>query len=125
MLAVEMLPAGNGDALVIEYGEEDDILMVLVDGGTVNAWTTVRGRLQKLATRTFETLVVTHIDEDHIGGGAETSQRPGSPPPRRQHLVQRIHPLRPWWQRARTHRRRIPYPTHRQRRTQLELEVPQ
>jgi Metallo-beta-lactamase superfamily len=68
MLAIEMLGAGNGDALVIAYGEGADVRQVLVDGGTANSWDTVRTRLQELPNRAFEALVVTHVDEDHIGG---------------------------------------------------------
>jgi hypothetical protein len=68
MLAIEMLGGGHGDALVIEYGEGADTRRVLIDGGTANSWDTVRTRLDELPNRKFEALIVTHVDEDHIGG---------------------------------------------------------
>lgn len=71
MLAIEMLGAGNGDALVIEYGQGTDIRRVLVDCGTANSWETVQARLTELPNKAFEALVVTHVDEDHIGGALQ------------------------------------------------------
>ena len=68
-----MLPGGNGDALWIEYGDEQSSRRILVDGGTKGTWddeSGLRSRIQALPAdeRHFELLVVTHIDRDHIDG---------------------------------------------------------
>jgi hypothetical protein len=34
MFAVQMLPAGHGDALVVEYGTRTDPHQLLIDAGT-------------------------------------------------------------------------------------------
>jgi hypothetical protein len=66
-----MLPAAQGDALWIEYGDELDPTRVLIDGGTKGSWDEgLRVRIEGLPQdeRHFELLVVTHIDADHIDG---------------------------------------------------------
>jgi beta-lactamase superfamily II metal-dependent hydrolase len=69
VLAIRVLPAGHGDALVVEYGSRDRIHRLLVDGGPLGAWdSTVKPALLALPNQRFEAFVVTHIDEDHIGG---------------------------------------------------------
>lgn len=71
MLAIEMLPAGHGDALVVEYGTRAATHRVLVDAGTFLTWDAVRARLLAMPDRTYEAFVVTHVDEDHIGGAVK------------------------------------------------------
>ena len=68
MFAVEMLPAGHGDALVVEYGTRTDQHQLLIDAGTYHAWDDVRGELMRRRRDKYEVFVVTHVDEDHIGG---------------------------------------------------------
>jgi len=71
MLKIEMLPAGNGDALWIEYDDGPRTRRLLIDGGTEGTWTEgLRARIAGLPEeeRTFELLIVTHIDGDHIEG---------------------------------------------------------
>jgi hypothetical protein len=68
MIAVEMLPGGNGDALVVEYGTDTDTHQLLIDAGTYYAWTGVRKELLRRDGDRYEIFVVTHVDEDHIGG---------------------------------------------------------
>lgn len=68
MFAVEMLPAGHGDALVIEWGPRGKTKQLLVDAGTFHSWPDVRQRLQKRWRDKYEAFVITHVDEDHIGG---------------------------------------------------------
>ena len=71
MLAVEMLPAGHGDALVVEYGTRAKTHRILIDAGTLHTWEDVRARLLKMPDRPYEAFVVTHVDEDHIGGAVQ------------------------------------------------------
>jgi hypothetical protein len=78
MFSVEMLPAGNGDSLWIEYGPDgsDRPFRVLVDGGTAPTYDFLRARIGALPEhhRRFELLVVTHVDADHIEGAVRLLQ---------------------------------------------------
>nr|NLI50959.1 hypothetical protein [Propionibacterium sp.] len=69
MVCVEMLPAGHGDCLWIEYGDHP-VRRILIDGGPAHAYPALRERILRLPSedRHFELLVVTHIDADHIEG---------------------------------------------------------
>jgi Metallo-beta-lactamase superfamily len=68
MFAVEMLPGGHGDALVVEYGTKTDPHQLLIDAGTFHAWDGVRKELIRRRRDRYEIFVITHVDEDHIGG---------------------------------------------------------
>ena len=68
MFAVEMLPAGHGDALIVEYGTKADPHQLLIDAGTYHAWDGVKAELMRRRRDKYEIFVVTHVDEDHIGG---------------------------------------------------------
>jgi len=71
MLRIEMLLAGHGDCLWIEYGDPTVPRRVLIDGGAAGTYKrALRKRLRSLSEkdRRFELLVVTHIDADHITG---------------------------------------------------------
>ncbi len=68
MLTVEMLPAGHGDALVVEYGTRADPHQLLIDAGTFHTWDNVRDELLRRRRDRYEIFVITHVDEDHIGG---------------------------------------------------------
>jgi hypothetical protein len=68
VLAIEMLPAGHGDALVVEYGTRAETHRLLIDAGTVHSWDGVRQRLLDMPDKRYEAFVITHVDEDHIGG---------------------------------------------------------
>ena len=63
---LHVLPAGVGDALVLDYGTEADVHRVVIDGGV--------GRIaQPLAdflgpTPQVEMMMISHIDNDHIAG---------------------------------------------------------
>jgi hypothetical protein len=67
---IEMLPARHGDALWIEYGNEDRTRRILIDGGPINAWPEVSARLQQLPAGDLgvELVVISHVDTDHIEG---------------------------------------------------------
>ena len=74
MLRIEMLPARNGDALWIEYGDAASPRRIIVDGGTEGSFEGgLRARIESLPAeeRRFELLVVTHVDSDHIAGVLE------------------------------------------------------
>lgn len=71
MLKLEMLPAGHGDCLWIEYGDPGKPRRVLIDGGATGTYKrALRAKLQNLPLneRRFDLLMVTHIDADHITG---------------------------------------------------------
>jgi hypothetical protein len=80
LLSVTMLPAENGDCLLVEYGTADDPARVLIDCGARS----VAGALAAwiAATRAprgdeFELFVLTHIDADHIDGVMTLFDTPG------------------------------------------------
>jgi beta-lactamase superfamily II metal-dependent hydrolase len=71
MFRVELIQAGHGDCIWIEYGEpEGPIHRLLIDGGTAGTYKKVKKRIDALPAdqRTFDLLVITHIDADHIAG---------------------------------------------------------
>ncbi|KQW04387.1 MULTISPECIES: ComEC/Rec2 family competence protein [unclassified Rhizobacter] len=69
VFTIESLPASFGDALWIEYGEEDRIHHVLIDGGVAGTFAHVEAKVLQLSRpRRLELLMVTHVDEDHIAG---------------------------------------------------------
>lgn len=78
MLTLEMLPAKNGDCLWIEYGPPGDRRRLLIDGGTRATYGGLRERIEALPPdeRTFELLVVTHVDNDHVDGIVRLLQNP-------------------------------------------------
>src|SRR4030095_9491426 len=74
MLKIEMLRAGHGDCLWIEYGDPKAPRRGLIDGrATRTHERAIRPRLLSLPEkdRRFELLMVTHIDADHIAGVLE------------------------------------------------------
>jgi beta-lactamase superfamily II metal-dependent hydrolase len=67
---IELLPAGHGDSLWIEYGDATKTHRWLIDCGTQQ---TARHLLQRVddlppSERFLELFVMSHIDSDHIGG---------------------------------------------------------
>ena len=65
-----MLPARQGDALWLRWGEGDVPYQLLIDLGTEEVGRAFYKKLKSLpaAERKFELLVVSHVDQDHIGG---------------------------------------------------------
>lgn len=65
-----MLPAREGDCLWIRYGEARKPYQVLIDGGRSATGKVLSSRFTDLPRdrRTFEVLIITHIDRDHIEG---------------------------------------------------------
>jgi hypothetical protein len=69
MLSIEMLPAQHGDCLWIEYGDPRSPHRILVDCGLKATYRALAERLRERPDITFELLVLTHVDADHILGG--------------------------------------------------------
>lgn len=71
MFRLEILPARYGDCIWIEYGKRESPRRMLIDGGAPGVYKrSLKPRLQQLAEnqRSFELLVVSHVDYDHIRG---------------------------------------------------------
>jgi beta-lactamase superfamily II metal-dependent hydrolase len=80
MFRIEMLPAEQGDALWIEYGSKASPHRVLIDAGVRKTSSVVRARIEALpkSQRTFDLLIVTHVDSDHIGGMPKVLANPAA-----------------------------------------------
>jgi glyoxylase-like metal-dependent hydrolase (beta-lactamase superfamily II) len=68
-LELRFLPASEGDAIWIRWGDALDH-QLLIDMGKGTDGKAIRKRIEALeeAKRKFDLLVITHIDGDHIGG---------------------------------------------------------
>jgi len=76
---IEMLPANEGDCILITIPHED--VRILIDGGTSETYTScLRERLLQIKEegKGIDLLVVTHVDNDHIGGIIELLKENGS-----------------------------------------------
>ncbi|MDU0321148.1 MBL fold metallo-hydrolase [Clostridium butyricum] len=71
-MKIEMLPAFYGDCILINFKDENKISRnILIDGGIRRTYeTALKKRLKKIIenNENIDLLVVTHIDDDHIGG---------------------------------------------------------
>jgi beta-lactamase superfamily II metal-dependent hydrolase len=67
---IEMLPAREGDCMLLTYGRTGALSRVLIDGGRAGTRSALKKRFKRLAEeeRELELLVVTHVDRDHIEG---------------------------------------------------------
>ncbi len=67
---IEMLPAKHGDALLVEYGNDNPTRRILIDGGPLGAYPHLEKRLRKFqhGDQAVELLVITHVDTDHVEG---------------------------------------------------------
>ena len=67
---IELLPAKQGDAIWVEYGNNDCTRRILIDAGPIDAWPEVEKKLMELpeGDKRVETVVITHVDTDHIEG---------------------------------------------------------
>jgi beta-lactamase superfamily II metal-dependent hydrolase len=68
MFTIEMLPAVEGDALWVEYGDPNAPHRILIDGGYKTTYRVLMDRLDRNPDIKFELMVLTHIDGDHIAG---------------------------------------------------------
>jgi beta-lactamase superfamily II metal-dependent hydrolase len=67
-LALHVLPAEQGDCLVVDYGRGRLLHRVVVDGGTSSTFPALKALLDSRPDAALDLLIVTHIDADHIGG---------------------------------------------------------
>ncbi len=66
-ISIELFPAGNGDAILLDFGEA----LILIDAGYTSTYRDhIKPRLQKLHSegRSLTKFIITHIDADHISG---------------------------------------------------------
>jgi len=84
MLTLESLPAYEGDAFWIEWGDSSPRHKMLIDMGRSTPGLNIRNRIEALpeAERSFELLIVSHVDEDHIAGVVKGLVRDERPAPR-------------------------------------------
>jgi hypothetical protein len=70
VFSIEMLPAGHGDSIWIEYGNGGKTHRWLTDCGTQQTASELVRRVEALpeGERFLELFVMSHIDSDHIGG---------------------------------------------------------
>ena len=62
-----MLPAEEGDALWVEYGDPHKPRRMLIDAGVFGTYGAVKEKIETIGgRRRIELMVVTHIDNDHI-----------------------------------------------------------
>jgi len=78
MLQITLLPAREGDCILLSYGTSRADRHVLIDGGRASTWKDLKKHLKgieqdKLAIELF---VVTHVDRDHIEGALKFVQDP-------------------------------------------------
>ena len=73
MFTIHMLDAAHGDCLWVEYGDPARPRRILIDTGPAATYTgSLKARIAEVVAAegecVFELFVVTHIDDDHIGG---------------------------------------------------------
>lgn len=79
-----LLPAADGDCLVLTWGEDGHLSHMVVDGGRAGAYPHLHARLETMAAEggSLELYVLTHIDADHIAGALsylKAARRPIEP----------------------------------------------
>lgn len=68
-LTITMLPANEGDCLLITCGADSNKKYILIDGGLASTYkNAIKPYLAKQGIQELELLVVTHVDRDHIEG---------------------------------------------------------
>lgn len=67
---IELLHAAHGDSLWIEYGTGTRKRRVLIDGGPIGQYAFLDAKMDTLVDgdRSFELVVLTHVDTDHVDG---------------------------------------------------------
>jgi beta-lactamase superfamily II metal-dependent hydrolase len=68
MFDVHLLPATNGDSMIVEYGDAHRPRRLLLDGGTAGTTDAIMEKAFDNNVGAFELVVVSHVDNDHIAG---------------------------------------------------------
>lgn len=79
-MKIKFLPAFNGDCILISFEYEGKSKNILIDGGVPRAYQRhLKPQLEELIQKgeNIDLLIVTHIDDDHIGGIKELYQDTG------------------------------------------------
>jgi beta-lactamase superfamily II metal-dependent hydrolase len=74
MFRVTLLPAGHGDCIWIELGTPTKPRNILIDAGTPGTYERLKALMRErfgAKKAHFDLFVITHIDEDHIGGAVD------------------------------------------------------
>jgi len=76
-----MLPASDGDCMLLSWGDDGPLHHMVVDGGRSAAYPVLFDRLDAIAKRgeNLDLYVLTHIDSDHIGGAISYLRDPRRP----------------------------------------------
>jgi hypothetical protein len=77
-LRIEMGKALHGDCLFVEWGGADGKHRMLIDGGPIGAYEALAARIAALPAdeRSFELMVLSHVDTDHIEGAVRLFAEP-------------------------------------------------
>jgi beta-lactamase superfamily II metal-dependent hydrolase len=70
-MTIRPLPAFNGDAILVSFQNNSKTISILIDGGVPRTYRrALKPMLEELqaAEQSIDLLIVTHIDDDHIGG---------------------------------------------------------
>ena len=76
------LPANSGDALVVQFkGKDEKNHFIWIDGGLVKSYEQTKMVMQAITghDENIDLLVVTHVDQDHIGGVLAFAADPDAP----------------------------------------------
>lgn len=74
IFSLEALQAKHGDSLLLHYGEANDPKLIVIDGGPSGVFkASLLPRLEELRAQrggklSFEILMVSHLDDDHVRG---------------------------------------------------------
>ena len=68
---LKVLPASNGDSIIIKYGEADNLKNIIIDSGRgLACYKALKNFFKEINDEkgSVELIVITHIDDDHING---------------------------------------------------------
>jgi hypothetical protein len=75
LFSLDVIPAAEGDCMILHYGPKDKPRLALIDGGPGGTYERLKKRLQQIRDERdpdgplpIELLMVSHMDDDHILG---------------------------------------------------------